>query len=697
MRFREISSMLKQFATAPLMILMIASLVAAIRARAAVGEQSAYPPHTSLEEIQRRIQTSPPDHPRLFATREQLTGLPKTLDRDPLRRQLADAIIAAANRLQDVPPIERKLIGRRLLDKSRTCVDRVTTLAMAYYLTGDVKHVERCRQEMLAAARFSDWHPQHFLDTAEMTFALALGYDWLYDQLDEASRNEIRNAIVQKGVRLPFDSKEYGWVHAENNWGQVCHGGITIGALAVMEDEPDLAAFTVHNALQNVPRSVAALAPNGSYPEGPGYWAYGTSYNVLLIGALETALGTDFGLAQAPGFSETGAYPALVCGPSGLFFNYADGSSSRGLQPLRFWFAARYHRPDWLRDERELWQRSLAKTSVRSRSGLGRLVPLSLLWMEPQGTAATGRLPLNWLGGGRVPIAIHRSSWDDKDAVFIGLKAGSPASNHGHMDIGSFVLDSDGVRWATDLGSEGYNEIESRGMNLWNRGQNSDRWTIFRLSNFSHNTLVIDDQLQVANGDAPIIKFSDDPVLPFSIVDMSPVYQRQVTSAKRGVALLPSREVLIQDELTGLRPGSRVRWGMVTRGEPRGLGEHKLVLRQGDKQLTLTTVGPPSVEWNQIETAKPPHEWDSPNPGTRMVMFEATAPESGKLTLAVVATPGSCALPKAAEITPEPLSEWRNPVVGHSNLERASRNCDAGRCGDALVRSTVVRQLYADR
>ena len=92
-------------------------------------------------------------------------------------------------------------------------------------------------------------------------------------------------------------NKLSSWVRASNNWGQVCHGGLTAGALAVMEHEPDLAARTVHNALHNVTYAMAAYAPNGSYPEGPGYWAYGTSYNVLLIGVLESALGTDPSLA----------------------------------------------------------------------------------------------------------------------------------------------------------------------------------------------------------------------------------------------------------------------------------------------------------------------------------------------------------------------------------------------------------------
>jgi hypothetical protein len=49
-----------------------------------------------------------------------------------------------------------------------------------------------------------------------MTFALAVGYDWLYDQLDAASRKEIRNAIVEKSLKLPFETKHRAWVLAES-------------------------------------------------------------------------------------------------------------------------------------------------------------------------------------------------------------------------------------------------------------------------------------------------------------------------------------------------------------------------------------------------------------------------------------------------------------------------------------------------
>ncbi len=72
-----------------------------------LADPPTFPPRATLSEIQQLIHAAPKNHPRLLATREQLANLPKTLDRDPLRRQLADAIIREATHLRTVPPINR--------------------------------------------------------------------------------------------------------------------------------------------------------------------------------------------------------------------------------------------------------------------------------------------------------------------------------------------------------------------------------------------------------------------------------------------------------------------------------------------------------------------------------------------------------------------------------------------------------------
>jgi hypothetical protein len=634
-------------------------LLATLYSLAAPAPDYGYPPTITLDEVRELVDQARAPHPRLLTSPAELEAIRRSLDEDPLRRQLADTMIRQADLMLDVAPITRSLQGRRLLGQSRTCVQRVITLSMAFHLTEDPRYARRAEREMLAAARFEDWNPSHFLDVAEMTFALAIGYDWLHDRLDEGARSEIAAAIVQKGVNLPFTTPHHGWVRSSNNWGQVCHGGLTAGALAVLELEPDLAARTVHNAVRNVTHSMAAFAPKGSYPEGPGYWAYGTGYNVLLIGVLESALGADFGLSKAPGFDQTGQYPNLVGGPSGAFFNYADGGAGRGPEPFLFWFADRFDRPDWLLGERDRLRAGLAGMARNpSASGGDRFLPLTLLWSRAAAKPTEIRMPLHWHSEGETPITVHRSSWTDPDATFIGFKGGSPSANHGQMDIGSFVLDADGVRWAMDLGAEGYHGIESRGMNLWNRAQDSDRWMIFRQSNHGHNTLVIDDKLQNSAASGKVVSFSDDREFPHSVIEMSEVYAGQAGSTHRGIALLPSREVLIQDHLTGLQPGSRVRWGMITPGSPGDLDTAQVRLSQGDARLTLIILSPSDAGWRVVNTAGPRNEWDSPNPRTRMLAFEVEAPASGELTLAVLATPGSCAESMRSQLSLRPLIEW---------------------------------------
>ena len=602
----------------------------------------------TLDMLQSRMMDVVSSHPRLLVNSDELQLLRQSLGQTgSIRDELAKAVIRHASLISEIPPIERELQGRRLLGQSRRCLERILYLSMAYQLTRDTKFVERGKREMLAVAEFTDWNPSHYLDVAEMTLAMALGYDWMFDALDVETRQTIRDAIKNKAVSLPFETEHNRWVRASNNWGQVCHCGMTAGALAILEDEPELAAKTVLSAVQNVPRSMQAFSPHGSYPEGPGYWSYGTSFNVILLELLDSVLGSDFGLSNMSGFDQTGQYLPLMTGPSGQAFNYADGGASRHPEAALYWFSKRFNRPDWLLGEESRLSSELSAmatmTAKDAGSGRNRLLPLALLWMSDQTVkldATNIQMPLSWQSESDTPVAVHRSSWNP-DAIFVGLKAGSPSAPHGQMDIGSFVLDADGVRWALDLGAEGYHGIESRGMNLWSAAQDSDRWTIFRQSNAGHNTLVIDGKLQVAKSHAKIVEFSSNPKLRYSVADMSTVYAGQAEKVQRRVELLPSREVVIQDELAGLAPGSRVRWAMITPGEVVSHTPSELRLKQQDQRLLLTIVEPAGASWSIINTEKPPHEWDSANPGTRMVAFEVEAPTSGQLKIHVIARPGS--------------------------------------------------------
>jgi hypothetical protein len=166
---------------------------------------------------------------------------------------------------------------------------------------------------------------------------MAIGYDWLFHELTPADRTTLRRAIVDKGIAQA--RRGHKTFAMTNNWGQVCIGGMVLGAVAVLEDEPELAQDLLRAARSNAFRALDAYQPDGVYPEGPSYWNYGTTYEVLLIATLRTALGTDWGLMDAPGLQRSALFYAHGVGPTGKSFNFADGGEAQELSAAIFYIA----------------------------------------------------------------------------------------------------------------------------------------------------------------------------------------------------------------------------------------------------------------------------------------------------------------------------------------------------------------------
>ncbi|MDZ7725582.1 MAG: heparinase II/III family protein [candidate division KSB1 bacterium] len=563
---------------------------------------------TAMETIKLSIDKAP-DHPRLFFHENERAALEQKLLRDSLLTPVYDSLLNSAEKILDTNPVRYQLTGRRLLGQSRTCLNRVTRLAFAYRMTGKKRYLKRAQQEMLAAAAFKDWNPLHFLDVAEMTAALAVGYDWLYHDLNPDSRARIRQAVIDKGL-VPGLGDRW-WVKTSNNWNQVCHGGLVLGALAILEHAPELSSRIIERAVENVPIAMREYAPDGAYPEGPGYWEYGTSFNVLLIDALRTALGTDFNLSDAEGFEKTGYYYHASTGPTGLYFNYSDcGLKGDAAAPL-FWFAQE------LNDHSLLYQEidKLSKLSDQDR-----MLPFLLIW-SPRLNNIPIPKHLHWMANGNTPVTVHRSDWSE-EGVYVGVKGGSPGANHAHMDIGSFVIDALGERWASDLGSQNYHSLESLGIDLWNKSQDSERWQIFRLNSKSHNTLTVNDKLQQVNGFAEIAAFSSEPPMPHTILDLSSVYNDQLTRVRRGIGLWNNRIVVIQDEMTALEDSTRVRWSMLTRATVTTKGS-EAQLEQNGRSVRLKIIQPAEAEFIVYPSDPPPADYDARNPDTRILGFES--------------------------------------------------------------------------
>lgn len=591
-----------------------------------------------------------PGHPRILLLSGEEKDIKSSIENNQVWGKMHNAIIEASDNIISLPPLERIQIGRRLLDKSREAIRRIFHLSYAWRMTGEEKYFQRAEKELLTISNFSDWNPSHFLDVAEMTMAASIGYDWLYDKLSPESRQIIREAILKKGLDQSFDAKYNSFLKATHNWNQVCNAGMTYGVLAIWEDYPERATEVVDRALNSIPLPMEEYKPDGAYPEGYGYWGYGTSFNVMFLSALEKAFSSDFGLSATPGFLKTAGFLENMTTPTGQSFNWGDSGLGGSLSPAMFWFAQKNNDLSLLWIEKKYLQRDDFSRFTRDR-----LLPAIMIWgkdlaldkvVEPSSKV--------WMGQGANPVCLMRTSWTDPNAIYLGFKAGAASVNHAHMDIGSFIIESDGVRWASDFGMQEYESLESKGIQLFGRTQNAQRWTVFRLNNFVHNTLTVDNQLQLVKGYAKIDKWSNKPKFSYAMSDLTSVYENQLASIKRGVAIAEGKYVVVRDELETTDKQTTIRWTMLTTADVT-LDKNTATLTKDGKQLLLQAVSPGNVILKTWST-EPTTTYDAPNPGTTLVGFEVMMPAKQKGTLSVLL------IPKGSEKSVKklkPLKKWR--------------------------------------
>ena len=584
-----------------------------------------------------------PEHPRLFATRADFDALKQRIAAEPTLKSWLATLRQQAQRILNEPPSKYEIPdGLRLLHVSRRVLSRVQTLGLLYRLDGDRRYADRAWNELEAAADFPDWNPRHFLDTAEMTHAFAIGYDWLHDAWTPQKRDLIRSAMIEKGLK-PAQNVYRGnpkpsspWNRMHHNWNQVCNGGIGIGALALADEEPALAGELLSSGLNSIQLAMREFAPDGAWAEGPGYWNYATTYNIDLLAALRTALGTDFGLTKIPGFAECGTFPLYITGPLAKTFNYADGGDGAIRAPHMFWLAHAFDRPEYA-----TYQQSLATPH-----------PLDLLWWHaPFARAAAPSLDKYF----RVAeVVTLRSAWQDRNAVFVGFKAGDNKANHSNLDLGSFVLDAHGVRWALDLGADDYNLPGYFG----NR-----RWSYYRMRAEGHNTLVInpdEEPDQPPSAATRIARFESKPERAFAIADLTPAYARHTRRVERGIALLDRKRVLVQDEIQAERP-AEVWWFMHTKSAVQIAADGaSATLSEGNTRLRVTVLSPPDARLTVRDAVplplSPQPEGQNANKGIRKLTIQLASVTDARLT--VLLEPYERTEPQIGRSAIKPLAQW---------------------------------------
>jgi hypothetical protein len=542
--------------------------------------------------------------PRLILTPSIKKQLKKKLKKDPVVQNMYNAFLLNAKEIQEQPLLERKMIGRRLLGTSREMLYRMNILGMVYLMDKDPAVLKRIDEEIIAVCNFQDWNPSHYLDVAEMAMAVALAVDWVGGDLPGSTVELAKNSLIEKGINPSYNEKgNTGWINGSNNWNQVCHGGMIAAAIVTAEKDPELASKTISRALDGIPHALKEYGPDGVYPEGSTYWSYGTRFSVLTSSMLESAFGTDFGLADYPAFKESAVFRLLSIAPSGWYYNFADCGDKRSENGdlTLAWFAAKtgnkiyFEKERFLRDPQEM-------------DKLDRHAGAGLVWLSQFKDKNEDKLPLAWKGEGANPVVFFRGGDEDPGQYYFGGKGGRGTVNHGNMDAGSFIFELDGVRWVVDPGNQPYHELEKTGFNLWGRCQDCERWTLLTKNNYGHSTLTVNNALHVNNGFASVIDFKDGDQ-PEATIDMSKVFGGSLNSVTRRFLKENNRSILIEDKFELNDSTQNITWQLITTADVEII-QGGAILKQDGKKLKLENLSHPELSVSVISLSPPPLKLD---------------------------------------------------------------------------------------
>jgi len=583
----------------------------------------------TVEYLKKNLRKS---QPRLVINSD-LEKLVKTkLKTDPVIQNMYKAIQANAAAIQGKPLLERKLEGRRLLGVSREMLYRMNMLGMVYRIDKDEKVLKRINEEVVAVCNFTDWNPSHYLDVAEMSMAVAIALDWTAGKLPKSTIELAKNALIEKGIKpsWPENGKQPGWANGHNNWNQVCNGGMIAASIAIAEVNPELAAKTISRALDGMVNALVQYQPDGVYPEGSTYWSYGTSFTVVTAAMLESAFGTDFGIADYPGLKESAIYRVLMNTPSGWYFNFADCGDKRSEMGdvTLAWFAAKTGNKTFFEKDRFL----LPTTNLGE---LSRLSGAALVWMSQFEEKNSVKVPQNWKGDGDNPIVVFTGGESDPHNYYFGGKGGRATTSHGNMDAGSFIFELNGVRWSIDPGNQNYNTLEQAGFDLWGSCQTCGRWLLLTKNNYGHSTITVNDSLFINNGQATLINFQDGKT-PLAIFDLTSVYGDKLKSAKRTFLKDSPTSILISDEIETNEKTQLITWQMMTTADVE-LVKGGAVLKQDGKTLILENQSHPELSLSVVSLYPAPLKLDRQMEGLKRleIRIPAWTVENGKTTLKV--------------------------------------------------------------
>lgn len=427
---------------------------------------------------------------------------------------------------------------------------RLVEASILYNITGEQKYADWVWESVYnMTAGETSWikTTNTYLAVGDTLQAVALCYDWMYNHWTEEQRKIVRNGMMHFAIEniLRQNRTYIGWGGSNmGNTTQTMLTGLGLSALAIF-DEPEYDDL-VNEILNRVMVAFKNVMPgivdeNGAYCEGVSYWVYGMGTYYLFADAMWEILGSTEAM-DFPGMEKSGMYPIAITGPKGSY-NYGDANARDYVSSATFFFLSRFY------DDPVYGAYEISNTGT---SGTNSGLTLAMYRPDERYEGDfSSNMPKYVYYPGEDEVLTIRKNWTDKNATFLGIKAGqSKPAFHVQLDIGTYCFDMLGERWAHELGTDTYNQGSK---------YEDGVFAFYRNRIEGQNGLLINpdgkvDQNMDVNCKIDEYKVTDNAA--YAVMDISEAYEgRGTDSVKRGFALLNNfGSLLVQDEIQSTEP-----------------------------------------------------------------------------------------------------------------------------------------------
>lgn len=536
-------------------------------------------------------------HPRLLINDRQ--ALVDKIANDPQVNAWYADYKKTADSYLDTEPYEYVFEnGRNLKGVAGRIEGRLVALGFVYLVEGDEKYAERGLEEIRKIGTFPDWSNSSPILSSGMMYGVACFYDWCYNSetLTDDVKAEILEIVKNKSL-WQFVRSYDGVISVEIANGHsnrttvanACGAGM---AIAMADEEPELAQKLIDGAIKYVKQTVEAYSPDGAFEEGTSYWNYANDSMFNFLAEMDNATVDTYTKPEAlqwyyedSRLVNTPDYWAYMYGPGGNF-DYGDSSASFSGHPLIYWHSQRHNKPfyGWF----------MERTLQRLGSSVGSK-EFAIAYFDPEFEYYNdGTMPLDktFNASDLAQVASVRSSWTAENALFAAMQGGYNSASHMAKSLGTFVLDANGKRFIKQLGHVDYAALYDADLYYMERAE-------------GNNTIIANPGTEIDQNSKAYARFiahGEAENEAFTVLDMTETNDA-FTDAKRGMFMTKGRNsIVLQDEITTNTP-SEIYWFAHTEAKITLVdgGKGAIMDVDGEKLYARITSGPEAAVFTVME------------------------------------------------------------------------------------------------